>query len=144
MNATAATTALIEQKGLALNVDIEKNIPDFYGDKNRFIQVVINLISNAIKFTDKGTISCHAKQTDNKIQVTVMDTGVGIAHENLEKIFDKFKQVGDTLTNKPSGTGLGLPICKQIVEYHGGFIWVESEPNKSTTFSFTIPLRVNV
>ena len=144
MNATAATTALIEQKGLALNVDIEKNIPDFYGDKNRFIQVVINLISNAIKFTDNGAISCHAKQTDNKIQVTVMDTGVGIAHENLEKIFDKFKQVGDTLTNKPSGTGLGLPICKQIVEYHGGSIWAESEPNKGAKFSFTIPLRVNV
>ncbi|GJQ50619.1 putative histidine kinase [Candidatus Kuenenia stuttgartiensis] len=144
MNATAATTALIEQKGLALNVDIEKNIPDFYGDKNRFIQVVINLISNAIKFTDKGAISCYAKQTDNKIQVTVMDTGVGIAPENLEKIFDKFKQVGDTLTNKPGGTGLGLPICKQIVEYHGGSIHAESEPNKGTAFSFTIPLRADV
>lgn len=105
---------------------------------------MINLISNAIKFTDKGAISCYAKQTDNKIQVTVMDTGVGIAPENLEKIFDKFKQVGDTLTNKPGGTGLGLPICKQIVEYHGGSIHAESEPNKGTAFSFTIPLRADV
>ncbi|MCF6149388.1 MAG: HAMP domain-containing histidine kinase [Candidatus Kuenenia sp.] len=140
-NAAAATKSLLEQKGLTLIVNIEKNIPDFIGDKNRLIQVAINLISNAIKFTEKGTISCHAKQTDSKILVTVMDTGVGIAQENLEKIFDKFKQVGDTLTNKPSGTGLGLPICKQIVEYHGGVIWAESEPGKGSKFSFTIPLR---
>ncbi|MBM4054658.1 MAG: HAMP domain-containing protein [Planctomycetes bacterium] len=141
--ATAATASLTEQKGLALIVDIEKNIPDFVGDKNRIIQVVINLLSNAIKFTDEGSISCNARQSDNNILVAITDTGIGIEHENLEKIFDTFKQVGDTLTNKPRGTGLGLPICKQIIEHHGGAIWAESEPGKGSRFSFTIPLHGN-
>ncbi len=71
--------------------------------------------------------------------VSVTDSGIGIAPADQPKVFEKFKQVGDTLTDKPKGTGLGLPICKEIVEYHGGRIWVESEPGKGSTFSFTLP-----
>jgi anti-sigma regulatory factor (Ser/Thr protein kinase) len=137
--ATAATSSLFEQKGLVLIKDIEE-LPPIQGDKDRLIQTVINLISNAFKFTDQGSITCHAKVTGNEITVSIIDTGIGIAQEDLPKVFEKFKQVGDTLTDKPKGTGLGLPICRQIVEQHNGRIWVESEIGKGSTFSFSIPL----
>jgi len=138
--ATAATVPLFEQKGLQLNVDIDNNLPACIGDKNRLIQVVINLLSNAAKFTERGSVTCAAKQNNNKIEVSVEDTGIGIANSDLKKIFEKFRQVGDTLTGKPRGTGLGLPICKQIVEHHGGRIWGESTIGKGTKFTFTIPV----
>ena len=77
---------------------------------------------------------------DGELVVSVTDSGIGIAPADQPKVFEKFKQVGDTLTDKPKGTGLGLPICKEIVEYHGGRIWVESEPGHGSTFSFTLPV----
>ena len=89
--------------------------------------MVINLISNAVKFTDAGSITCSARREDGEMVVSVADSGIGIAPADQPKVFEKFKQVGDTLTDKPKGTGLGLPICKEIVEYHGGHIWVESD-----------------
>lgn len=138
--ATAATRALFEQAGLRLIKDIEEGLPEVQGDRDRLIQTVINLISNAVKFTDKGSVTCRARKTGNEITVNVIDTGMGIAREDQEKVFEKFKQVGDTLTDKPKGTGLGLPICKQIVEHHGGKIRVESEPGKGSNFSFTLPV----
>jgi len=137
--ATAATSSLYEQKGLELIKEI-KELPPIQGDKDRLIQTVINLISNAVKFTDQGSITCRAQATGNEIIVSIIDTGLGIAQEDLSKVFEKFKQVGDTLTDKPKGTGLGLPICRQIVEQHNGHIWVESEIGKGSTFSFAIPL----
>jgi CheY-like chemotaxis protein len=103
--------------------------------------VVINLISNAVKFTDSGTITCSAGARDGDIVVSIADSGIGIAPTDQPKVFEKFKQVGDTLTDKPKGTGLGLPICKEIVEHHGGRIWVESEPGKGSTFSFSLPVK---
>ena len=109
------------------------------GDQDRLIQVVINLISNAVKFTDDGSVICSAKLHEGVLIVSVKDSGIGIAPADQSKVFEKFKQVGDTLTDKPKGTGLGLPICKEIVEYHGGRIWVESEPGQGSTFSFSIP-----
>jgi signal transduction histidine kinase len=101
--------------------------------------VVINLISNAVKFTDAGSIACAARLLDGEIVVSVTDSGIGIKPEDQPKVFEKFKQVGDTLTDKPKGTGLGLPICREIVEYHGGRIWVESEIGKGSTFAFSLP-----
>jgi len=139
--AAIATSALFAQKGLAQIKDVEDELPEVVGDKDRLIQVVINLISNAVKFTDEGSVTCRAKRTNNKLVISVVDTGEGIAEADQPKVFEKFKQVGDTLTDKPKGTGLGLPICKQIVEHHGGRIWVESEPGKGSTFSFTLPLE---
>ena len=97
------------------------------GDRDRLIQVVINLISNAVKFTDAGTVTCRAVRRGSEIVVSVVDTGMGIAPADQPKVFERFKQVGDTLTDKPKGTGLGLPICREIVEHHGGRVWVESE-----------------
>jgi signal transduction histidine kinase/CheY-like chemotaxis protein len=138
--AIAATASLFEAKKLNLVREIEPDMPSVNGDQDRLIQVVINLISNAVKFTDSGSITLSARLNDSEIVVGVTDSGIGIAPGDQAKVFEKFKQVGDTLTDKPKGTGLGLPICKEIVEYHGGRIWVESAPGKGSTFSFTLPL----
>ncbi|MDP8981107.1 MAG: GAF domain-containing protein [Acidobacteriota bacterium] len=142
--AVAATASLFEAKKLALLQRVESGLPEVTGDRDRLIQVVINLISNAVKFTDSGSITCSAALRDGELVVSVADSGVGISAADQPKVFEKFKQVGDTLTDKPKGTGLGLPICKEIVEYHGGRIWVESEPGKGSTFSFTLPLKAGL
>jgi signal transduction histidine kinase/DNA-binding response OmpR family regulator len=147
--ATAATSALFEQKGLKLIKDIEGGmhddalLPEIMGDRDRLIQVVINLISNAVKFTERGSVTCQVRKINSEIVVSIIDTGVGIAEVDQPKGFEKFKQVGDTLTDKPKGTGLGLSICKQIVEHHGGKIWVESELGQGSNFSFTLPIEVS-
>jgi signal transduction histidine kinase len=142
--AMAATAALFEHKGLELIKDVEDGLPEILGDRDKLIQVVINLISNAVKFTGQGSVTCRIKKADGEITLSVMDTGRGIAEADLPKVFEKFAQVGDSLTDKPQGTGLGLPICKEIVEHHGGRIWVESELGRGSTFSFTLPIRAEL
>ncbi|HEY5462264.1 MAG TPA: GAF domain-containing protein [Hanamia sp.] len=138
--AIAATTSLFEQKGIKLVKKIDNDVPVITGDTDKLIQVVINLFSNAVKFTNDGKVTCEVGQKDNEVIVSVSDTGIGIAPEDYEAVFEQFKQVGgDTLTDKPKGTGLGLPICKEIVEHHGGRIWVESKVGKGSTFSFALP-----
>jgi PAS domain S-box-containing protein len=139
-HAQVATSALFEKKKLSFVVEIEPGLPAIVCDNDRLIQVLINLLSNAVKFTEKGSVHCRAARTNNDIQVIVIDTGIGIAESNKKRIFEKFRQAGDTLTDKPRGTGLGLSICKQIVEYHGGKIWVESELGNGSTFFFTLPI----
>jgi signal transduction histidine kinase/CheY-like chemotaxis protein len=139
--AVAATSSLLGAKKLILLQNVEPGLPTVTGDRDRLIQVVINLISNAVKFTDSGSITCAAGHRSGDIVVSVTDSGIGIAPADQPKVFEKFKQVGDTLTDRPKGTGLGLPICKEIVEYHGGRIWVESEIGKGSTFSFTLPVK---
>ena len=138
--ATAATSSLFEQKGLRLVTDVTPGLPVVTGDSDRLIQVVINLISNAVKFTDAGSVTCRAVRRGGEIVVSIVDTGMGIAPVDQPKVFERFKQVGDTLTDKPKGTGLGLPICREIVEHHGGRVWVESELGKGSVFSFSIPV----
>jgi len=138
--AILATTSLFDQKKIELVKKIDNNIPDIIGDQDKLIQVVINLFSNAVKFTENGVVTCKVYQKNDEVIVSVSDTGIGIAEEDYGAVFEQFKQVGgDTLTDKPKGTGLGLPICKEIVEHHGGRIWVESEVGKGSTFSFAIP-----
>ena len=139
-NAYKALSSLFEQKGLAFNLQIQPNLPKINADRERLIQVMINLFSNALKFTEKGFIKCSAELSNNEILVKVQDTGIGIPEEEIDTIFEKFKQVGDIMRNKPKGTGLGLPISKQIIEAHGGKIWVKSEYGKGSIFYFTIPL----
>ncbi len=139
--ALSATSSLFQDKGLEVIRDIEENLPVVKGDRDRLIQVIINLLSNAVKFTEKGLVACQVRREGGQIRVIVKDTGEGIAPEDLEKVFEKFQQVGDTLVSKPEGTGLGLSICQQIVEHHGGKIWAESQPGQGSTFSFSLPLE---
>jgi PAS domain S-box-containing protein len=138
-HAVSATSSLFQEKKLGIVTDIEDGLPDIYADKDRFIQVIINLLSNAVKFTSYGDITVSAKSFRDSVLISVSDKGTGISKENLTKVFEKFKQVGDTLTDKPKGTGLGLPICKQIVEHYGGKIWAESDEGEGSTFYFTVP-----
>jgi len=134
-----ATAAIVEQVGLTLEREVSAGLPPINGDRDKLVQVVINLIANAVKFTATGKITCRAALVDGEIQMSIQDTGVGIAAADLETVFEKFKQVGDTLTDKPTGTGLGLPICKEIVEQHNGRIWAESVLGQGSTFTFALP-----
>ena len=140
--ATSATAALFENKNLPLIKKVPAGLPDITGDRDRLIQVVINLISNAVKFTDEGSITIGAHQENGTVIISVADTGSGIPSDYKDMVFEKFRQVDDAQSGKPKGTGLGLPICKEIVEYHGGKIWVESEPGKGSIFSFTLPVEL--
>jgi signal transduction histidine kinase/CheY-like chemotaxis protein len=139
--AVTATSSLFEGKPVQLVQDVDLGLPPVTGDRDRLIQVVINLISNAVKFTQSGAVTVAAKSHGGEITVSVTDSGIGIAPADHERVFEKFKQVGDTLTDKPRGTGLGLPICKEIVEHHGGRIWVESALGTGSIFSFTLPAQ---
>ncbi|MBF0466941.1 MAG: response regulator [Nitrospirae bacterium] len=142
-HAIASTSSLFEKKNIQLVKDVDDALPVIMGDRDRIIQVVINLISNAVKFTEEGFVSCRAIRGDGEVIISISDTGIGISSENHQGIFEKFKQVGDTLTNKIKGTGLGLSICKEIIEYHGGKIWVESNPGHGSVFSFTLPFNTS-
>ncbi len=135
----ATIKPLVDARHISLKRDVAKDLPLIQGDRDRLVQVLINLASNAVKFSDHGVITIEAHQEHDTIMVSVVDTGIGIAPENCDKVFDKFHQIGDTLTDKPKGTGLGLSICKEIVEHHGGRIWVESELGKGSVFRFTLP-----
>ena len=134
------TSSTFEQHGLELECDVEDDLPEITGDKYRLEQVLINLFSNAIKFTENGYIRCRAWMINSEILISVKDTGEGINKDDQESVFEKFRQVSIVPKDKPRGTGLGLPICKEIVNRHGGRIWVESEPGKGSTFSFTLPV----
>ncbi len=138
--AVATSRGSADQKGLQLHTEIDPDLPAAVGDEDHLVQVVLNLLSNAVKFTDHGTVTCRAARAGEEIAVSVVDTGIGIAPADHGKVFEHFVQLGDPLTGKPKGTGLGLPICKQIVERHGGRIWVESEPGRGSTFAFTLPI----
>jgi len=133
------TNPIIGDKLIQVVQSIREPLPRIMADKDKLMQVVINLISNAIKFTQEGCIVCSVRVVNENIIVSISDTGIGIRAEDKNYIFEKFSQVGDTLTNKPKGTGLGLAICKYIIEDHGGQIWVESEIGKGSDFSFSIP-----
>ncbi|MBF0521040.1 MAG: response regulator [Nitrospirae bacterium] len=136
-----STQSLCTKAGLEFIKDVQPDLPPITGDSDRLVQVLINLISNAVKFTKDGSVTCRAKLVNTEMVISITDTGMGIDAKDKESVFEKFKQVGDTLTDKPKGTGLGLPISKQIVNHHQGRIWVESEPGKGSTFSFTLPVQ---
>lgn len=138
--AIASTKSLFENKKVSLKKNIPNDLPMVNGDEDKLIQVVINLLSNAVKFTEKGKVQIEAYLEKDQIIVEVQDTGIGIAEEDRHKVFEKFRQAGDTLTDKPKGTGLGLPICREIIEHHGGIIWMKSELGVGSTFFFSIPI----
>jgi signal transduction histidine kinase len=146
----AATASLFSKKPLELEVDVDASIPPIQGDRDRLVQVMVNLLSNAVKFTAEGSVTCHARLKNShpdaqnadsqEILISVQDTGIGIAPDDYDKVFEQYVQVGERPPDAPQGTGLGLPICKEIVEHHGGRIWVESTPGEGSTFFFTLPV----
>ncbi|NIM94742.1 MAG: HAMP domain-containing protein [Anaerolineales bacterium] len=138
--ALSTSAPLFDEKELELNLEIDEGIPEVLGDQDGLIRVMLNLISNAVKYTQEGLVTCKVRQDDNEVVVSVSDTGIGIAEEDFDRVFEKFAQAGDPLTDRSKGTGLGLPISKQIVEHHGGRIWLESTLGKGSTFSFSLPL----
>lgn len=127
--------------GPMLVLDVPEELPEMYGDANRLHQVLINLLSNAAKFTEEGMVELGVKLVEGGVLFWVRDTGLGIPAGQLDDVFEKFKQVGDTLTSKPAGTGLGLPICRQIVQAHGGRIWAESVVGEGSVFQVDLPLE---
>lgn len=129
---------LIAIQRLGFEVSIEESLPSIHGDADRLAQVITNLLNNALKFTETGRISLAAVRDRDEVLISVADTGIGIAAADLERVFDRFHQVGPTLTGKPRGSGLGLTICREIVEHHGGRIWVDSEPGTGSTFTFSV------
>ncbi len=139
----AATSQLYRDRGIALEVELPSAVPTILADRDRLIQVMINLLSNASKFCNReaGQVRVALTQERACLRVDVADNGIGISRKDQEIIFEKFRQVGDTLTDKPQGTGLGLPICREIIGHCGGRLWVESELGHGATFSFTLPLQ---
>ena len=128
--------------GINLDVTVDERLGDFVGDERKIKQVLLNLLSNAVKFTPEGgRIGISARQADGSVEISVSDTGIGIAPEDQPKIFEEFRQVGSDYAHKTEGTGLGLTLAKKFVELHGGRIWVESEVGRGSTFSFTLPER---
>lgn len=135
---------LAKKKGLTLECSTATGIDNLYADKIRIKQVLINLLGNAIKFTNKGGVSLMVSKRNTEVIFSVTDTGIGIKKDNLEVIFDGFQQVGPAQIAGYEGTGLGLTISKQFVQMHGGRIWVESELGKGSTFTFTLPKKVSL
>jgi len=163
-NCVTTVQSLAHQKGLLIEVDVPDSLPLLHADYDRIVQVITNLLSNALKFTDEGCVNVRAwylpsgetlepwgiRQPDVALNlpafaplviVSVWDTGVGISEADMPKVFEKFVQVGDRTSGaRRPGTGLGLPICKEIVEHHGGQIWVESLLGKGSRFLFALPV----
>jgi signal transduction histidine kinase len=137
----SATESLARTKGLTLGSDVAPGLPTGNGDARRLTQVLLNLVGNAIKFTDAGTIEVRATQAGDRFEFAVVDAGFGIAPEDQARIFDEFQQVDNSSTRKKGGTGLGLSISRKIVELHGGRITVESEVGKGSTFKVIVPIN---
>ena len=138
----SAIEPLASEKQLALKIDVAQELPQGRGDERRLAQVLLNLVGNAIKFTDAGEVSIKGSSVNGSFNVAVRDTGPGISTTDQAKLFQEFQQADNSITKKKGGTGLGLAISKRIIEMHGGRIWVESSPGNGSTFAFTLPVRV--
>ena len=144
----AAETArsLVENRGLTLRVHIQPDpggrdgLPPVYVDRIRIRQVLLNLLNNAARFTERGSVTVSASLAEGEVVISVADTGIGIAPQDIPKVFEEFRQLDGSTTRRYGGTGLGLAISKQFVELHGGRMWVESQPGEGSTFFFTLPL----
>ncbi len=128
--------------GITLDLVVDPRLGDFVGDERKIKQILLNLLSNAVKFTPEGgRVSIKAIPADGSVEISISDTGIGIAPEDQEAIFEEFRQVGSDYTRKREGTGLGLTLARKFVEMHGGKIWVKSEVGKGSSFTFTLPVR---
>ncbi|UTW09224.1 sensor histidine kinase [Pseudomonas benzenivorans] len=145
-DAVATTSQLLGDQRIDLELDLPAQVTPVAADRDRLLQVLLNLISNAAKFCarEHGRIAIALHELPEALRVEVRDNGAGIAAADQEAIFEKFRQAGDPLTEKPQGTGLGLPISRQIIEHFGGRLWVDSVHGQGACFSFTLPLGGDV
>jgi Na+/proline symporter/nitrogen-specific signal transduction histidine kinase len=141
-DAVAAVGQIFKDKSVELVAEVPVHLPPVMADRDQLMQVIINLLSNAVKFSPprNGRVRVSAAVTAEGVEVRVSDNGPGVNPEFRDTIFEKFRQVGDTLTNKPEGSGLGLPISRRIIEHFGGRIWVESRLGEGATFAFVVPI----
>jgi signal transduction histidine kinase len=137
-----ATGQLFRERDVALETRLSDAVAPVRADRDRLVQVLINLLSNAVKFVapGQGRVVVALDETGGQLVVRVSDNGPGIAPADQKLIFEKFRQAGDAMTDRPQGTGLGLPISRQIIEHFGGRLWVESETGKGATFAFALPV----
>jgi signal transduction histidine kinase len=141
-NALVLIRERASRHGVRLEKVVDEQLADFFGDERKIKQVLVNLLSNAVKFTPEGgKIQVRAAVDNGALKISVRDTGVGIAPQDQDIIFEEFRQVGSDYTQKREGTGLGLTLTRKFVEMHGGKIWVDSEPGKGSTFTFTLPIQ---
>ena len=140
----SATESLAQNKKLALKTEVAKSLPVGLGDEQRLTQVLLNLVGNAIKFTDAGEVRVAAATANGNFTVSVSDTGPGIPADECERVFEQFRQVDSSNTRAKGGTGLGLAIAREIVEMHGGRIWVESTLGQGSTFHMELPVRAPI
>ena len=139
-NAMTLIRERAQRHGIRLSVNVESGIGEIVADERKLKQILLNLLTNAVKFTpDDGKINVSARRDGRDVVIAVRDTGIGIAPEDQEAVFDAFRQVGKHYTNKQEGTGLGLTLTRKFVELHGGRLWLESAPGKGSTFTFNIP-----
>lgn len=136
-----ALEPLAVEKKLTFKVDVAPDLPRGHGDERRLVQVLLNLVGNAIKFTDSGEVTVKTSKVNDSFEVAVRDTGPGISVADQAKLFQLFQQADNSITRKKGGTGLGLAISKRIIEMHGGCIWMESSPGHGSTFAFRIPVE---
>jgi signal transduction histidine kinase len=137
-----ATSQLFREKGVALTVLPAEGVPRVRADRDRLMQVIINLLSNAVKFSPPhdGRVQVRIAAAPGGVRIDVQDNGPGVAPQDHDSIFERFRQLGDTLRDKPQGSGLGLAISRRIIEHFGGRLWVDSDVGRGATFSFTLPL----
>jgi hypothetical protein len=142
-DSVAAVSQLFKDRGIALEVNLPQEVPAIVADRDRLMQVMLNLLSNAAKFCERpdGRVAITLERNGDQLRVDVSDNGAGISEAEQAVIFEKFRQVGDTLTQKPKGSGLGLAISREIIDHFGGRLWVNSRLGEGSTFSFTLPLR---
>jgi signal transduction histidine kinase len=141
-NALTLVRERAQRHSIALRQIVEPAVGEIVADERKFKQILLNLLSNAVKFTpDGGSIDVIATPVGDDVAIAVRDTGIGIAPEDQQAVFEEFRQVGRDYTRKAEGTGLGLALTKRFVELHGGEIRLESAPGKGSTFTFTLPVR---
>jgi signal transduction histidine kinase len=142
-NALLLVRERASRHGIKLDRAIDERLGDFTGDERKIKQILVNLLSNAVKFTPGGgQVKVDATLSDSAVIVSVIDTGIGIAKEDQEVVFEEFRQASGNYARKREGTGLGLTLTRRFVEMHGGKIWVESELGKGSSFTFTLPMNV--
>jgi signal transduction histidine kinase len=139
-SATNTSESLLKDKPVQIEKHVDTDLPAIRGDRQRLLQILLNIISNACKFTRRGMITIEAHQQSDEVIITVKDTGLGIAPEDKALVFESFKQTQSGL-RQGGGTGLGMPIAKSLTEAHGGRLWFESELDNGTTFYVALPIK---